>query len=453
MPPRLGIEVKLLPQFLLYSSSSTLFRAAICPINPNPFFYDVKLPTFTRGIPILFIQRASVWSMQKDPTLETALARNQRWTFNNQLKNIIIRRPEQAASIQFLQKKAKNLGLKGKVLRWLKKYPCFFEVYNHNFEPWCKLTKRVLLLIEEEETVKQQQEPVLAEKLAKLLMLSSHRKMNVVKFNELRKSFGFPDDYLLSIVAKYPELFRVIDYNGKRSTVAIELVSWNPSLAISTIERRAGVISQGTGQTPVPSFESRLPPSWKKSEEKFMKFKEIPYISPYADGKDLEVGPEESEKRTVGVIHELLSLTLWKRASIAKLGKFKREFRFPDDLVVMLLRHPAIFYVSNKNDIHTVVLRDGYFESELVEKDPLIIMKEKFGELMQDGLHEYNQRRRIANLMKKKANMPLWKMNKELKRMGKEIFEQNDDEKRTEDRYQKEARKRFQKSLSDPDTR
>lgn len=441
------------------SPGAPIFESNLCLWSLDP-----KRSPVAEKFPIFCLQRASVWSMKKDPALENVLKRNQRWTINNQLKNIILRCPGQVVSIKSLQKKAKNLGFEGNVLNWIKKYPCFFEIYTQDFEVWCKFTKKMNLLIEEEEAVKEQQEPALAERLAKILMLTGRRRLNVLKFNDLRKSFGLPNDYVLSIVLKYPEQFKVNDYNGKRNNLEIELVSWNPSLAVSVIERKAEERAKLTGEKPVPVFESWLPESWKISVDRFNKFQEIPYISPYASGEGLEEGSDQLEKRVVGVIHELLSLTLWKKMSIAKLVKFQREFRFPDNLAFLLLRHPAIFYVSNKNDIHTVLLRDGYVESELVEKDPLVVVKEKFGELMQDGLYEYIERRRIANLEKRKANRPLWKMNNDIKKSrenvepsvcveGKESRSKEEGRKKLqkeakENRYQEEARKRFQKATS-----
>ena len=46
----------------------------------------------------------------------------------------------------------------------------------------------------------------------------------------------------------------------------------------------------------------------------------------------------ELDKRIIGVIHEL-SLTLWKKASIMKLGHLKREVCLPKNLHVLLLKH------------------------------------------------------------------------------------------------------------------
>ncbi|KAK9129058.1 hypothetical protein Syun_017855 [Stephania yunnanensis] len=328
----------------------------------------------------------------------------------------VLRCPNNAAPVRFIQKKFKTLDLQGKALNWLKKYPCCFQIYTENNDLHCRLTKRMLALVDEEERVKDSQESVLVNKLAKLLMMSSNCRLNVVKFNELKKSLGFPDDYMLRIVAKYPELFRVVNCGTRRGSMEIELVDW------------------------------------VKSWERFREFNETPYVSPYADARQFGEESMEMEKRAVGLVHELLSLTLWKKMSIVKLGHFRREFSLPERLNVLLLRHPGIFYVSNKYQIYTVVLREGYNGSELIEKDELVVVKEKYGELMQEGLHEYNRRRHALNLEKKKKKGPV------LVRSGKgdgrnncETSEQDGDHGEQLNVYNPEERKRFYKVLFDGD--
>ncbi|GLT69925.1 hypothetical protein SLA2020_420340 [Shorea laevis] len=132
------------------------------------------------------IRNFSLWSMKKEPDLESALSRNRRWIVNNQIKYIILRYPDQVVPVKFLQKKFKTLDLQGKALNWLKKYPCCFEVYLEDGEYYCRLTKRMMFLVEEEEAVKDMQEPVFVERLAKLLMMSLNHRLNVVKLNEIR---------------------------------------------------------------------------------------------------------------------------------------------------------------------------------------------------------------------------------------------------------------------------
>lgn len=355
-----------------------------------------KLVTLGMHSALAHLRRFSLWSMKKDPDLESVLSRNRRWIVNNQIKNIILRCPDQVASVNLLQKKFKTLDLQGRALNWLKKYPYCFEVYLENGEYYCRLTKRMMLLVQEEESVKDMQEAVFVERLAKLLMMSSNHRLNVSKLNELKKNFGFPDDYLIRIVPQHPEIFRVVNYSRRRISMEIELTSWNPDFAVSSVETIAR--KQGCQ----PSFPCLLPLSWVKSWDRFREFNSTPYISPYLDPTGLVDGSKELEKRTVGLVHELLSLTLWKKASIMKLGHFRKEFCLPEKLNILLLKHPGIFYVSNKYQINTVLLREGYKGSELVQKDPLVVVKEKFGELMQERLHEYNRRHNLLNLEKKR---------------------------------------------------
>lgn len=399
--------------------------------------------------PILYIQpfcrTFSLWSMKKDPELESVLSRNRRWIVNNQIKNIVLRYPNQVVPIRYLQKKFKTLDLQGSALNWVKKYPCCFEVFLRNDEYYCRLTKRMMALVEEEEAVKDRQEPVLAQRLAKLLMMSSNRRLNVVKLNELKRNFGFGDDYLIRIVPKYSDLFRIVNYSGRRSSMEIELVSWNSDFAVSRVE--ASAHEQGVE----PCFSCLLPSTWVKSWERFREFNSTPYVSPYLDTRALVEGSREMEKRTVGLVHELLSLSLWKKASILKLGHFRREFQLPEKLNVLLLKHPGIFYVSNKYQMYTVLLREGYKGSELVYKDPLVVVKEKFGELMQEGLHEYNRRHYLENLEKKrKKGMVLGTPNK-IRDRNSEISDPEDQGDRLGGLFDPEERKRFYKVLFDED--
>ena len=223
----------------------------------------------------------------------------------------------------------------------------------------------------------------------------------------------------------------------------IELVSWKPDLAVSSIEMKA------RKQDQEPCFSCSLPSTWIKSWERFHEFDSLPYISPYSELTGLVEGSKEMEKRTVGLLHELLSLTLWKKVSILKLGHFRREFHLPEKLNVLLLKHPGIFYVSNKYQIYTVLLREGYNGSELIDKDPLLLVKEKFGELMQEGLHEYNRRHYLMNLEKKKKKGMVLERLEKRKDSNMDMSEEDDQRGDIDGIFNPEERKRFYKVLFD----
>ncbi|MBA0548762.1 hypothetical protein Golob_019840, partial [Gossypium lobatum] len=103
---------------------------------------------------------------------------------------------------------------------------------------------------------------------------------------------------------------------------------------------------------------------------------------PYSDFSGLRSGTPEKEKHACGVVHEILSLTVEKRTLVDHLTHFREEFRFSQQLRGMIIRHPDMFYVSLKGDRDSVFLREAYRDSQLIDKDPLLLIKEKFRSLV-----------------------------------------------------------------------
>ncbi|KAL4396569.1 hypothetical protein AHAS_Ahas01G0105000 [Arachis hypogaea] len=177
-------------------------------------------------------------------------------------------------------------------------------------------SKRMMSLVKEEEFVRESQENTFLCRLAKLLMMSVNKRINVLKLNELKRNSGFLDDYMIRIVAKYPNLFCVVNEGRRKSFIEIELVHWNPELAVSIVETTA----RRNGNTRLTK---------------------------------LVEGTKEMEKRNVGLAHKMLSLTLWKKASIVKLSHFRRVFALSDRLNVLLLKHHGIFCFQQVSDLHS----------------------------------------------------------------------------------------------------
>ncbi|KAL6606996.1 hypothetical protein ACP70R_042649 [Stipagrostis hirtigluma subsp. patula] len=381
------------------------------------------------------------WSSPKDPALEAALRRNRRWVVNNQIKRLLLRFPSRTAPVRFLQSRFKTLDLMGRAANWLRKYPACFEVFSADGgaggeqEPHFGFTKRMAALVDAEEAAVAASEPAMADRLARVLMLARGRRLQVSKLAALRGPLGLPDDYLLRVLPAHTHLFRLANpFPHRRNAAELELIRWVPSLAVSVVEAAAAATDS------VPRFTCSLPASWGKSHAKMEEFNSTPYISPYSEEWAVPGTDAEAEKRAVAVVHELLSLTLWKKMSILKLEHFRREFGLPEDTARMLLRHPCLFYVSNRYKIHTVVLREGYEGSELREKDPVVVAKDRLGELMQEGLHEHNQRRRAANLEKKRKRGDI-----EVKKEEEEV--DKEEAARLDSAEKREERRRFYQVL------
>ncbi|CAN6214150.1 unnamed protein product [Urochloa humidicola] len=387
------------------------------------------------------------WSSPKDPALEAALRRNRRWVVNNQIKRLLLRFPSRTAPVRFLQSRFKTLDLMGRAANWLGKYPSCFEVFSAEggsggeLEPHFGFTKRMTAHVDAEEAAVAASEPAMAGRLARVLMLARGRRLQVSKLAALRGPLGLPDDYLLRLLPAHTDLFRLSNpYPHRRNAAELELIRWAPSLAVSAVE--AAAAASGSA----PRFTCSLPASWVKSHAKMEEFNSTLYISPYSEDWAVPGTDAEAEKRAVAVVHELLSLTLWRKMSILKLEHFKREFGLPEDTARMLLRHPCLFYVSNRYKIHTVVLREGYEGLELREKDPVVAAKDQLGELMQEGLHEYNQRRRAANLEKRRRRGEI-----EVKKEEEKV--EDEDAARLLSAEKREERRRFYKVLFDDGNR
>lgn len=214
-------------------------------------------------------------------------------------------------------------------------------------------------------------------KVRKLLMISKDKRIPLSKIYHNRLLFGIPEDFRDRIV-NYPNYFRVVVENdGKR---ILELVNWDPSVAVSELERQF-VINE---DKVVKAF--KFPVKYNRDlgldlndTRKLNLLNTLPLVSPYSDGWKLDLWSLEAEKYRVGIVHEFLSLTLEKRASIHNIIEFKEEFRLTRRTYEMLKKQPQTFYLAGTEMNWAVFLKDGYDASGvLIDKDPQVVFNEKF---------------------------------------------------------------------------
>ncbi|KAK6940852.1 Plant organelle RNA recognition domain [Dillenia turbinata] len=89
----------------------------------------------------------------------------------------------------------------------------------------------------------------------------------------------------------------------------------------------------------------------------------FPYISPYKDVLSLDQSSPEMEKRTVGVVHELSSLSLFKRIPVPIVGKFCVDYRFSNAFPKTFSGHSGIFYVSLKGGLKTAM--ESWYKTQM----------------------------------------------------------------------------------------
>ncbi|KAG0602063.1 hypothetical protein M758_11G157200 [Ceratodon purpureus] len=309
------------------------------------------------------------------------------------IKDLLGAEPSRSMTLLDLGKVKEDIGFtgNGRLVAFLKRYPAVFRVHEtaaFGKLPWFQFTTEAEAALDEELEIRKGMDNEVVTKLRKLLMMSRDGTLALAKIAHLGRDLGLPDDFRKSLVFEYPMYFRVL---GSRDPLDVEgpkleLVRWSTRLAVTEVEKKA----QGQkefGHESLSMSDSGVPKRYRLS-----KFDEIDCPSPYQDGNNLHHRSVQFEKRAVLVIEELLSLTLEKRVLVDHLTHFRKEFNFSKKVYAMLLRHPEYFYVSRKGSRDTVFLRGAFEEIRapgnrkeysLIDKHPLVLVKEKFAALME----------------------------------------------------------------------
>ncbi|KAF5821377.1 putative plant organelle RNA recognition domain-containing protein [Helianthus annuus] len=355
--------------------------------------------TFTASISSLKV----VW--RKDQKLDQAINNDKSWRLCAKVVKEVLNEPGQVIPLRYLEKRRERLRLPVKIDTFLAQNPLLFDVYYDRIKPktepvkFLRVSDRLQRVLDRNERVYAENEPLIVAKLCKLLMMSKDNVVSADKLVHVKREFGFPNDVLVNLVPKYPEYFKLVGGPGDGNSF-LQLVSWDPRFAKSVIEQRADEELELTGIKIRPSFNWKLPSGFlirKEMREWIRDWKERPYISPYDDASNLNQASLEMEKRTVGVFHELLSLSLYKRIPVPIMGKFTEEYRFSNAFSSVFTRHSGIFYMSLKGGIKTAMLREAYKGDQLIDRDPLLEINDNFIELLAEG---HKQREEELNLKK-----------------------------------------------------
>lgn len=349
-------------------------------------FYKSRKP----HVPVSPIR--AVVKRRKELPFDNVIQRDKKLKLVLKIQKILVSKPDRVMPLRDLGRFRRELGLqkKRRFIALLKKFPRVFEieekgVYSLNF----KLTPEAEQLYLEELKVRNEMEDLLVIKLRKLLMMSLDKRILLEKIAHLKTDLGLPLEFRDTICHRYPQYFRVVP-TGRGP--ALELTHWDPELAVTAAEleeeenRERELTEKDLIIDRPPKFSRiKLPKGLKLSKgemRRIYQFNDMPFISPYSDFSALRPGTAEKEKHACAVVHEMLSLTVEKRTLVDHLTHFREEFRFSQQLRGMLIRHPDMFYVSLKGDRDSVFLRDAYRDSHLVEKNKLLLIKEKLRSLV-----------------------------------------------------------------------
>ncbi|XP_020582497.1 protein ROOT PRIMORDIUM DEFECTIVE 1 [Phalaenopsis equestris] len=299
------------------------------------------------------------------------------------IMDVIKKEPEQIIPLKNLEqfRQQINLSKPHRVCDFVRKSPKLFDLYkDYRGVVWCGFAKQLENLVEEEGRLIEENTETAVEHITRLLMMSLEKRLLLDKIAHFRRDFGFPFDFRKNWIHMFPEHFKVVKIDGLEY---LELNSWNPSWAITELEKKA--LPENLSVLPSPGilclpFPMKFPPNFKKVFRiggKIEHFQKRPYLSPYSDPNGLIPGSQEFNKRAVAVMHEILSFTIEKRLVTDHLTHFRWEFVMPQKLMRLLLKHFGIFYVSERGKRFSVFLTEAYEGSQLIRQSPLALWKEK----------------------------------------------------------------------------
>lgn len=280
------------------------------------------------------------------------------------------------------------MGLNVDMGQLLRKYPHIFEVFTHPVKrnQCCRVSRRMEDLMLQEEAAVKKCELEAVRRLKKLLMMSVSGTLRVHALWLIRRELGLPESFRDSIIAKYYDDFKLVDLE------TVELVGRDEDLGVAQVEiwREREYREKWLSEFETKyAFPINLPTGFKIESgfrEKLKNWQRLQYLKPYERKEVVRVrtcgGIERFEKRAVGILHELLSLTTEKMVEVERLSHFRRDFCMEVNVRELLLKHPGIFYISTRGNTQMVFLREAYRRGCLIEPNPVYVVRRKMLDLL-----------------------------------------------------------------------
>uniref|UniRef100_J3LTI0 PORR domain-containing protein n=2 Tax=Oryza brachyantha TaxID=4533 RepID=J3LTI0_ORYBR len=285
-----------------------------------------------------------------------------------------------------------------RVASFLRRFPAAFveSVGPEHNHPWFRLSGSAARLLREEREIFAAHRAGITSRLRRLLLMSPRRRLPLAVAKGMLWHLGLPEDYFRC--GDYDigqDGFRILslgdsvsrdEEDDRRELVLIDN-GGDQELPKSVLEMDAMRRFGSTDLVPIPLFPSKgLRLKWK-IEEWLERFQMLPYVSPYQDFSHIDRSSDVSEKRVVGVLHELLSMFVTCSAERRRLRCLREHLGLPQKFHRVFERHPHVFYLLLKEKTCFVVLKEAYMAGgdTTIEEHPMLEVRRKYAGLMEES--------------------------------------------------------------------
>lgn len=360
--------------------------------NPSPPYSYIQVQTY--------VQVYMKW--KKDPYFDSIDSIHKSLELKPviDMKNFFISTPSSphdkySIPISAVSKKGKEFDISIRVIRFLRKYPSFFEEFKGpSYDlPWFRLTDKAIELDEEERLVYEECKDDIVRRLKKFIMMSGTRQMLPLKvIKGLRWYLGLPKEFFndpMDYIGGYG-YFRIIDIeDGLKGLAVSDECDGKGDKILSMMQKNAmakGTYNGGADEAIAFSlFPSKGLRLKHKIKDWLHEFQNLPYVSPYDDYSYLNPDSDISEKRVVGVLHELLSLFVEHAVERKLLLCLRKSLGLPQKVHKAFERHPHIFYLSLRNKTCTAILKEAYRDEMAIDPHPLAKVRRSYISLMKES--------------------------------------------------------------------
>ncbi|CAI5490339.1 unnamed protein product [Closterium sp. Naga37s-1] len=183
---------------------------------------------------------------RKEPRLDAVIERNKKFRIVQRIQELLGKQKGGRMSLKELGKHRNKIGLSGgrRCVSLIRRFPSIFRVYDKGAgNIWFELTPEAARRDARERELRAIMEPILVDKLCKLLMMSATQSLSVESVGHVRRELGLPEDFKTSFLPRFSDRFRVATPPAAppgTPTAAggpvLVLQQWDDRLALSVAE-------------------------------------------------------------------------------------------------------------------------------------------------------------------------------------------------------------------------